>query len=864
MSSAKAAEQYIAAGFAVVPVPAGEKNPGRRGWEQLRITKDQVPQYFTNGQNLGLHCGEPSGWRVPADLDCKEVRAVAGRFLPPTLTSGRESTPESHWWYRAPGAEHRTFTDLDNEMLLELRSTNHHTLVAPSKHPSGELYRWDVSGLEIAEVEAAELTEACQKLASAGLIARHLPELKDKLTNAGGGRHNFALALAGFLLRWGLSEDETLTLLKAAWDARGFAGDQVAKREAHRDLEGLVRDTARKIRDGEEATGGRKLEQLVPGLPRKLAEYWGWKGPPQDEGGFHLTDMGNAERLVHRFGADLRYCYPWGRWIVWDGTRWIPDTSGRVHAVAKETVRGIYKEAAKAGDDQSRKAISRHATASESETRVKSMAELAKPDLPVSLDDLDADPYLLNVPNGTLDLRSGELRPHARAGMITKLAPVEYDPDAAAPAWTAFLERILPDPEVRRFVQLAAGYSLTGDVSEQVLFIPYGVGANGKSTLLNILLEVLGDYAKQAAPDLLIAKKGAHPTELADLFGARMVASMEVEEGRRLAESLVKQLTGGDKIRARRMRQDFWEFWPTHKAWMATNHRPEIRGVDNAIWRRIRLIPFTEIIPKEEQDRRLMDKLRAELPGILAWAVRGCLDWQREGLEAPDQVRKATGEYRAEMDVLGGFLEECCELRQDYKELASEVYKAYQEWCSDSGEREVTRRQLTKKLEERGYPSKRSGPNGAREYHGLRLLTFWKSRICRETDTTDSKVTINGSKNAPRENIGKNASGASVRQSNVSDGPVSHNARPEDGAIPLVELKHRESIASELKRKGSGARINLAHYLRGDTTLEILTRSVLVGLGKDADGWHQHAPTVEAAAKDPQNHPLDCECGGCL
>lgn len=847
-------------------MPSREKNPGRSGWENLRITEEEVPRYFTNGQNVGIHVGEPSGWLVDVDLDTPEARRIAGRFLPATLTSGRLSSPDSHWWYYAKGAEYRTFTDLapNGSTLLELRSTGHHTLVYPSVHPSGEQITWSESGLETQRMDEEELLEACRKLAAATLIARHLPELKDKRTNAGGGRHNFALALAGFLLRRELSEDDVLALLKAAWDARGFAGDQGAKREAHRDIEGIVRDTAARIRDGEEATGGRKLEQLVPGLPRKLAEYWGWKGPLQDEGGFHLTDMGNAERLVHRHGADLRYCYPWGRWIVWDGTRWVPDTSGRVHGMAKETVRGIYKEAAQAGDDQSRKAISRHATASESETRVKSMAELAKPDLPASQDDLDSAPYLLNVPNGTLDLRSSELRPHDRADMITKRAPVEYDPDATAPAWTAFLERILPDPEVRRFVQLAAGYSLTGDVSEQVLFIPYGVGANGKSTLLNILLEVLGDYAKQAAPDLLIAKKGAHPTELADLFGARMVASIEVEDGRRLAESLVKQLTGGDKIRARRMRQDFWEFWPTHKPWMVVNHKPEVRGTDNAIWRRIRLIPFTEIIPKKEQDRRLMDKLRAELPGILAWAVRGCLDWQREGLEAPDQVRKATGEYRAEMDVLGGFLEECCELREDYKELASEVYKAYQEWCSDSGEREVPRRQLTKKLEERGYPSKRSGPNGAREYHALRLLTFWKSRFCRETDTTDSKVTINNSKNNLREDIGKSASEASVRQSNISEGPFSHNARPEDGAISLVELKHRENIPGELKRKGSGARINLSHYLRGDTTLEILTKSVLVGLGQGTDSWQSSAPAVEEAAKDPRNHPLDCDCEACV
>lgn len=766
MSSASAAARYVKGGVCVIPVPAGEKNPNRSGWESLRITAEDIPSYWSNGQNIGIHTGEPSGWLVDVDLDTPEARKIAGRFLPVTLTSGRDSSPDSHWWYYAKGAEYQTFTELppDSKPVLELRSSGHHTLVYPSIHPSGERITWSESGLETQRVAAADLLEACRKLASAALIARHLPELKDKRTNAGGGRHHLALALAGFMLRRGVSEEDVLALLRAAWDAKGFAGDQIAQREAHRDLEGLVTDTAKRIRDGEEATGGRKLEQLVPGLPRKLAEYWGWKGSLQDEGGFHLTDMGNAERLVHRYGLDLRYCYPWSRWLVWDGTRWAADASGRVHGMAKETVRGIYKEAASAGDDQSRRAISKHATSSESETRVKAMAELAKPDLPISQEDLDADSYLLNVVNGTLDLRTGELRSHQREDLVTKRAPVEYDPSATAPTWAAFLERILPDQEVRRFVQLATGYSLSGDVSEQVLLIPYGVGANGKSTLLNILLEMLGDYGKQAAPDLLIAKKGSHPTELADLFGARMVASIEVEDGRRLAESLVKQLTGGDKIRARRMRQDFWEFWPTHKSWMAVNHKPEIRGTDNAIWRRIRLIPFTEVIPKDEQDRGLMEKLRSELPGILAWAVRGCLDWQREGLEAPDQVRQATGQYRSEMDVLRNFLEECCELGEGYKDLASDVSEVYQEWAKKNGEERITRRVLTKQLAERGYEAKRSGPNGSREYHGLRLLTFWKSGICRETDGTDAKVTINSPNKNPREGNSKIASEASERQ----------------------------------------------------------------------------------------------------
>jgi hypothetical protein len=282
MSSAKAAARYIERGYTVVPIPPRSKNPQRAGWERLRISRDDVPRYFTNGQNIGIHLGEPSGWRVDVDLDVSEVRKVAGRFLLATLTSGRTSSPDSHWWYVCHGAEHRTFKDLGGEMILELRSTGHHTLVWPSVHPSGEEIRWSEGGLEAQEIGAEELTRACRELASAGLIARHLPPAKDKRTGAGGGRHDIALALAGFLLRRGLENQTVLKILRAAWDARGFAGDKLAQREAHRDLEALVSDTARRIHQGNPATGGRKLEDLVRGLPRKLADYWGWGGRLDD------------------------------------------------------------------------------------------------------------------------------------------------------------------------------------------------------------------------------------------------------------------------------------------------------------------------------------------------------------------------------------------------------------------------------------------------------------------------------------------------------------------------------------------------------------------------------------------------------
>jgi P4 family phage/plasmid primase-like protien len=439
--------------------------------------------------------------------------------------------------------------------------------------------------------------------------------------------------------------------------------------------------------------------------------------------GFNLTDLGNAERFIAQHGANVRYCYAWSRWLAWSGLRWERDESGRIHRLAKETVRGIYQEAAAAPAEDRRKDLAKHAARSEAEAKIRAMLELAKSEVPISPDELDADPWLLNVPNGTLDLRTGELREHRREDLLTKMAGAGYHPGAEAPLWTATLERVLPSPALRTFFKKLCGYAITGDVSEHILAVLYGTGANGKSTSLNALLEAAGDYGMQSAPDLLVAKKGAHPTEVADLFGKRLVASIEVEDGRRLAESLVKQLTGGDKVRARRMRQDFWQFDPTHKVFMAVNHKPEVRGTDTAIWRRIRLIPFTETIPPGEQDKHLPEKLRGELSGILAWAVEGCLEWQREGLQAPEEVRKATGQYRSEMDVIGAFLQDECEIGPNYREPFTTVYKRYEEWCEEGGERAETRRKFNARLKERGsFETRRSGPGGANEWHGLRLL----------------------------------------------------------------------------------------------------------------------------------------------
>ena len=438
---------------------------------------------------------------------------------------------------------------------------------------------------------------------------------------------------------------------------------------------------------------------------------------------FNLTDMGNAERFVSCHGNDVRYCYPWSKWLVWTGVRWERDEAGKMHRLAKKTVRSIYGEASAAEDEGVRKAIAQHATRSEAEARIKAMLELAKSEVPVSPDELDATPWLLNAPNGTVDLRTGELKPHRREDLLTKTAGAEYQPDAPAPAWAAFLERVLPGEELRAFVQRGAGYSATGDTSEQVMFINHGAGANGKSTYQEVLVEALGDYAMRAPTEMLMAKRsGGVPNDVARLKGARFVAAAETEEGRRLAESLVKDLTGQDTISARFMRAEFFDFKPTHKLWLSTNHKPEIRGTDNAIWRRIRLVPWSVTIPSAERDRKLPKKLRQELVGVLAWTVRGCLDWRRDGLGEPEEVRAATAQYRAEQDVLAAFLEERCVVRPEAWVKFADLHGAYATWCEEAKERAETKRAFGARLKERGFEPGR-GTGNVPIRHGLALLS---------------------------------------------------------------------------------------------------------------------------------------------
>jgi len=429
---------------------------------------------------------------------------------------------------------------------------------------------------------------------------------------------------------------------------------------------------------------------------------------------FFQTDLGNSERLVARYGRDLRYCYDFGKWLVWDGVRWALDRTGAALDQAKETARKMLAEAATRADKEDSRKLAAWSFRSQARDRMTAMLYLAQPDVSVLPEQLDTHPWLLNVANGTIDLRTGALHPADRAHLLTKQSPVVYDPHATCRPFLAFLDRIFQgNAALIRFVQKAAGYSLTGLDTEECFFVLWGVGQNGKSTFVETLSALLGtDYAQQATPDLLMQKKqDRHATELAVLRGARLVASVETGQGKRLNEALIKAMTGGDRIRANFMHQDTFEFRPEFKVWLSTNHKPVIAGTDLGIWRRIRLIPFTYCIPDHEKDGGFKARLRepVALSGILNWALEGVRLWREEGLKPPQVVLDATQAYREEMDVLAAWISDCCVIQKSAEASAADLYRSYVQWREQNGERPETQTSFGLRLTERGFVRKKSG-----------------------------------------------------------------------------------------------------------------------------------------------------------
>lgn len=445
--------------------------------------------------------------------------------------------------------------------------------------------------------------------------------------------------------------------------------------------------------------------------------------------GCRMDDTGNAERFVAHHGNFVRYDHSTRKWLISAFTHWRRDEDETIQRFAKSTVRGIYDEAAiaaHAGDNPGAVALAKWARQAAAENRRNAMLNLAKSELPIAIThaQLNRGNHLLNTLNGTLNLLTGDLQPHEPNDLLTYVLPAEYDELAECPMWDTFISRIMGgNADMVAYLARAVGYTLSGSTDAQCLFFLYGLGANGKSTFIETVTALMGELAHKARAQVLMqAERDRIPNEVAALAGKRLVVSSELSDGNRLNEALVKDLTGGDTMSARFLYGEVFHFKPTFKLWLYGNHKPTITGTDDGIWRRVNLIPFDVQIPPGERDPQLGRKLLDELPGILAWAVRGWHDYRQNGLQPPAKVTSATSDYRAESDILGKFIDDRCILQVGETAEAGKLYTAYKEWADENGLRAHSNVRFAKLLIERGFKREKNATTRRQEYHDIGIV----------------------------------------------------------------------------------------------------------------------------------------------
>ncbi len=424
--------------------------------------------------------------------------------------------------------------------------------------------------------------------------------------------------------------------------------------------------------------------------------------------GLPPSDTAFASLFVKQHARNIRNAA--GVWFVWDGRRWKKDDCGLVQELAKETASWIFQMAKEQSHSAQIRELSGWGAKSLNRRQIDAGIGLAKssPDIRVEMSDFDSDPLLFNCLNATIDLRTGVARKQRREDLITKVAATEHDADAKCPLFRKVLNTIFADSKsLIAYMQRAAGYSLTGLTREQCLMILHGNGSNGKSLLLETLHDMFGDYSGVASIETLMPRRGAIPNDIAKLCGVRLVTVGETQAGARLNESLVKDLTGGDTVTARFLQKEYFDFRPCMKIFIRANHRPSIRDTDHGIWRRIREIPFNVTIKDKDQDKALAEKLRKEFPGILNWAIKGCLQWQKKGLRSPSEVRRATKSYQLSQDILHHYLKDRIRKKSGSYVIRTALHGDYVEWCKESGETAVKRAEFNEAMEKRGFTSKR-------------------------------------------------------------------------------------------------------------------------------------------------------------
>lgn len=675
------------------------KHPRIKNWnEEATTDAAKIKAWWEKAPsaNIGIPMGEKSGL-VALDVDTRHggdssLALLVDEFaaLPNTITATTGG-----------GGKHYIFKYTEELALknvvgfrdgLDIRTQGGMIVAAPSIHHSGNQYMWD-SGKSPFEMQAADmpawLVEEIRKVGIKITVKKKATEHTPRKKISEGSRNNHLTSLAGALRRKGIGEDGIVATLRAE----------------NRDRLDPPLD-----------------DETVVAIAKSITRYQ----PESEDIEYKLTDVGNAERFAAMFKDQVKYCAIYKKWFIWNGKRWEQDDTGKIITYAIECVRNIIHDADLLPEGDKRKSLIQHSLKSESSGKLKALLEIASgmPAITVRSEDLDQNPWLLNCQNGTIDLRTGKLKPHDPKDYITRICAAAYKPDCAIPLWTQLMEKITGgDKEYIRYIQKALGYALTGDISEQAIFILYGTGSNGKSTMLNIFAALLNGYAQSTSSDTFMQKKNESVNnDIARLKGARFVSAIEMEEGKRMAESLIKSMTGGDKLVTRFLYGEFFEYVPQFKVFLAVNHKPDIRDTTNSIWRRIKIMEFNNTFTEQERDKNFPTKIMAkELPGILAWAVQGCLDWQQNGINAPDIVEAATRAYKEEMDSFSHFFNECCVVREGARVSNKMLRAKYDEWCAENGERGLTQRPFSRKLRERGYDTRNSSPTGTAEWHGFTL-----------------------------------------------------------------------------------------------------------------------------------------------
>ncbi len=664
-------ETYISRGWAIFP--CRNKIPlTAHGYKDASKDIETVKRMFSEHKNanVAIATGKVSGVFV-LDVDVKNNAGGAESLLELEREFGElPHTVEALTW---SGGRHIFFRYPETGVGcktgvrpgIDVRGDGGY-VIAPPSVIEGRSYEWEVNH----HPDETMIAEAPEWLLELLEDKQPVVDLSDKGAKIAENRNN-ALMLMGVKLRkMGLEHAQIETTLQSINENR--CTPPLSKKE-------------------------------VSNIAKSVARY----EVAQPKKGEPLTDVWNAKFFFEKHGDAICYCDALGGWFVWDGTRWLKDETFQILRLAKNTVKQMQEMSAVSND----KALYKHAVRSESEGKLNAMMNLVRSeeDVAVMSDRFDNDVFLLNCRNGTLDLRTGELRLHTRDDYITRRVELDYRPEAECPEWLRFLDSIfLSDQEIIGFMQKAVGYALSGSMKEQCIFILYGAGMNGKSTFLKHVYRILGDYALNTPASTLMEKySDTIPNDVARLKGARLVTAIESGKSKALAESQIKQLTGDDPISARFLHREYFDFFATFKIFLATNNKPNISGTDRGIWRRIMTIPFEKVITAEERDPLLDEKLSKEYEGILAWAVRGFRKWQEEGLVQPEKVAEATNEYREESDVLGNFIDEKCVLGLNAKVSASALLKAAQEWAKEGGLRYVKRNEFIDYLKKRGFTKDR-------------------------------------------------------------------------------------------------------------------------------------------------------------